>query len=55
MYDKIASAINEHYNYMGSDREIEAEDVEDYLRYGDMTCLDPHEADMIEDLLDKFL
>jgi hypothetical protein len=55
MYDKIAKAVNEHYNYMGSDREIEAEDVEAYLRYGEMAYLDPHEANMIEDLLEKFL
>ena len=50
MYDKIAQVVNDKY-----DRNLDANDVEDYLRYGDTTYLRNGEDTMIDDALDQFL
>jgi hypothetical protein len=50
MYDKLAQYVNEKYN-----RNLDANDVEDYLRYGDTGYLKSGEDVMIDDALDQFL
>jgi hypothetical protein len=51
MYDKIANDMNLYY---GSS-DITSEDVENYLRYGDVVYISDYEARIIDQLLDKYL
>lgn len=51
MYQKIATIMNRDY---GSD-DLSADDVENYLRHGDMTYITPAEAQQIETLLERYL
>ena len=51
MYDKIAHVMNRDYGAV----DISAEDVENYLRFQDMTFIDQGEADLIDKLLGRYL
>jgi len=50
MYDKIAQIANRDYGCS----DLSSEDVEGYLRNGDMRYISAEEADIIEVLLERY-
>lgn len=51
MYEKIAKEMNEFHDSIN----MEADDVEMYLRYGSKTYISNREARLIDELLEKYL
>lgn len=51
MYEKIAEVMNRDYGCSDMDAYM----VERYLRYGETALISDEEADIMEELLDRFL
>lgn len=54
MYQKIADRVNDYFGY-DSNGQMSAEDVENYLRFGNTAYVDAEEAEYIEQVLEDCL